>query len=151
LTWPSAGASEPLAEDVELVGDAEVTLYAATTAVDTDFTARLCVVDEAGRSVNLQEGILRARYRESLSEPRLLTPGRVYEFKIELGPVGARVGAGSRLRLAISSSDFPQWDRNLNTGAQPLTDGPLDSIPATQTVLHNRSYPTRVSIPILRA
>lgn len=142
--------SEPLAEDVELVGDVEVTLYAATTAIDTDFTARLCVVDEAGRSVNLQEGILRARYRESLSDPRLLTPGRVYEFKIELGPVGARVGAGSRLRLTISSSDFPQWDRNLNTGAQPLTDGPLDSIPATQTVLHNRSYPTRVSIPVLR-
>ena len=142
--------SEPLAEEVELVGDVEVTLYAASTAADTDFTARLCVVDESGKSVNLQEGILRARYRESLASPKLLTPGKVYEFKIDLGPVGARVGAGSRLRLDIASSDFPQWDRNLNTGAKPLTDGPLDSIPATQTVLHNRSYPTRVSLPILR-
>ena len=142
--------SEPLADDIELVGDVEVTLYAASTATDTDFTARLCVVDPSGKSVNVQEGILRARYRESLAEPKLLTPGKVYEFKIDLGPVGARVGAGSRLRLDIASSDFPQWDRNLNTGAKPLTDGPLDSIPATQTVLHNRSYPTRVSLPVLR-
>ena len=98
--------SELLSEPIELVGDAEVRLYAATTATDTDFTARLCVVDETGRSVNLQEGILRARYRVSLADPKLLTPGKVYEFKIDLGPVGARVGAGSRLRLDIASSDF---------------------------------------------
>jgi len=142
--------SEPLAEDVELVGDAEVTLYAATTAVDTDFTARLCVVDEAGKSVNLQEGILRARYRESLSDPKLLTPGEVYEFKIELGPVGARVGAGSRLRLNISSSDFPQWDRNLNTGGTPLQDSALVAAPATQTVLHDTDHRTRITLPVRR-
>ncbi|MDE0169961.1 MAG: CocE/NonD family hydrolase [bacterium] len=141
--------SEPLAEDIELIGDVEVTLYAATTATDTDFTARLCVVDESGKSVNLQEGILRARYRESLASPKLLTPGKVYEFKIDLGPVGARVGAGSRLRLDIASSDFPQWDRNLNTGAKPLTEGPLGAVPATQTVLHNRAHPTRVSLPMM--
>lgn len=142
--------SEPLSRSIELVGDASVTLYAATTAPDTDFTARLCVVDEGGRSVNLQEGILRARYRESLSSPKPLTPGRVYELEIELGPVGAKIGAGSRLRLDIASSDFPQWDRNLNTGARPLTDGPLDAAPATQTVLHNRACPTRVRLPVLR-
>ena len=142
--------SDPLEADIELIGDVEVTLYAATTAPDTDFCARLCVVDESGTSVNLQEGIIRARYRESLSEPRLLTPGKVYEFKIELGPVGARVGAGSRLRLNIAGSDFPQWDRNLNTGAKPLTEGPLDSTPATQTVLHNHSYPTKVTLPMIR-
>lgn len=143
--------SEPLEEDVVLAGEAHVTLFAATTAVDTDFTARLCVVDAAGRSVNLQEGILRARYRESLSSPSLLNPGEVYELRIELGPLGARVEAGSRLRLNIASSDFPQWDRNLNTGAVPLTDGTFDAVPATQTVLHNRSYPTRVTLPVLRS
>lgn len=143
--------SEPLEEDVELAGEAHVTLFAATTAVDTDFAARLCVVDAEGRSVNLQEGILRARYRESLSEPSLLNPGEVYELRIELGPLGARVEAGSRLRLNIASSDFPQWDRNLNTGAVPLTDGTFDAVPATQTVLHNRSHPTRVTLPVLRS
>ena len=143
--------SEPLEEEVVLAGEAHVTLFAATTAADTDFTARLCVVDAAGRSVNLQEGILRARYRESLSSPSLLNPGEVYELRIELGPLGARVEAGSRLRLNIASSDFPQWDRNLNTGAVPLTDGTFDAVPATQTVLHNRSYPTRVTLPVLRS
>ncbi len=142
--------SAPLEKNVEMVGDVEVTLYAATSAVDTDFCARLCVVDGSGKSVNLQEGILRARYRDSLADPGLLTPGEVYELTIELGPVGARIEAGSRLRLAIASSDFPQWDRNLNTGAKPLTDGPLESNPATQTVLHNHRYPTRVSLPMIR-
>ena len=143
--------SDPLTEDVELVGDVSVTLFAATSATDTDFTARLCVVDEAGTSVNLQEGILRARYRNSLSDPELLKPGEVYELTIDLGPVGAAVGAGSRLRLDISSSDFPMWDRNLNSGNTPLTDGPLDSTPATQTVLHDRNHPTRVSLPVVRS
>lgn len=142
--------SEPLTEDIELVGDISVTLFAATTATDTDFTARLCVVDVSGTSVNLQEGILRARYRESLSDPKPLKPGEVYELTIELGPVGALVEAGSRLRLDISSSDFPMWDRNLNTGNKPLTDGPLESTPATQTILHNLIHPTRVSLPVLR-
>lgn len=142
--------SDPLDRDIELVGDASVTLHAASSATDTDFTARLCVVDPHGTSVNLQEGILRARYRDSLSDPRPLVPGEVYELTIELGPVGARIEAGSRLRLDISSSDFPQWDRNLNTGNQPLTDGPLDPIPATQTVLHSTSHPTRVSLPVMR-
>ena len=95
--------SEPLSQDLEILGPVAVTLYAASDAVDTDFTARLCVVDESGRSVNLQEGILRTRYRASLSEPALMTPGEVYELTIELGPVGARVPAGTRLRLDISS------------------------------------------------
>ncbi len=142
--------SDPLEKDITLVGDVTVTLFAATSATDTDFTARLCVVDPAGTSVNLQEGILRARYRDSLSDPKLLKPGEVYELTVELGPVGATVEAGSRLRLDISSSDFPMWDRNLNTGNVPLTDGPLDSTPATQTILHSRAYPSRVSLPVLR-
>lgn len=142
--------SEPLVETIELAGDAVVALYAASSTVDTDFTARLCVVDRTGKSVNLQEGILRARYRDSLAHPKPLQPGEIYELTIELGPVGARIEAGSRLRLDVSSSDFPQWDRNLNTGNTPLTDGLLQSTPATQTVLHNSSHPTRVTLPVLR-
>ena len=142
--------SEPLTDDIELLGDVSVTLHAATTATDTDFTARLCVVDPDGRSVNLQEGILRARYRHSLSEPEPLVPGEVYELRIDLGPVGASIPAGSRLRLDISSSDFPQWDRNLNTGGTPLQDNALAAAPATQTVLHDAEHPTRITLPVRR-
>jgi putative CocE/NonD family hydrolase len=142
--------SEPLTDPMEILGNAEVTLYAASDAVDTDFTARLCVVDVSGRSVNLQEGILRARYRESLSEPELMTPGEVYEFTIDLGPVGAKIPAGSRLRLDISSSDFPQWDRNLNTGGVPLHEGPTAAKPATQTVFHSGDYASRVRLYVRR-
>ncbi len=140
--------SEPLDAPIELLGEVSVTLFAATSATDTDFTARLCVVDESGRSTNLQEGILRARYRNSLSKPQLLVPGEVYELRIELGPIGARVPGGSRLRLTVSSSDFPQWDRNLNTGAKPLTDASIDAQPATQTILHNSTYPSYVTLPV---
>ncbi len=75
-----------------------------------------------GRSINLKEGILRARYRESLTEPSLLEPNWVYKYEIPLGPVGAHIPRGHALRLTISSSDFPQWDRNMNTGAPLFTE-----------------------------
>lgn len=142
--------SEPFAQPVDVIGEASVTLFAASSAPDTDFTARLCVVDPDGRSVNLQEGILRARYRNSLSEPEMLEPGEVYQLTIELGPVGARIPAGSSIRLDISSSDFPQWDRNLNTGGTPLQESAMDAQPATQTVLHNSEHPTSLNLPVRR-
>ena len=75
-----------------------------------------------------------------------MTPGDVYEFHIELGPVGAYIPAGWRLRLDIASSDFPQWDRNLNTGGPPFRENVLAAKLATQTVLHNQSHPSRVSL-----
>jgi uncharacterized protein len=142
--------SAPLADDLELIGDASVTLYAASTAVDTDFTARLCVVDPAGRSTNIQEGIVRARYRESLTNPTPITPSEVYQYRIELGPLGVRIGAGHRLRVDISSSDFPLWDRNLNTGNTFAAEGLSAAIAATQVVLHDRVHPSRITLPIVR-
>jgi putative CocE/NonD family hydrolase len=142
--------TEPLERELTLVGDASVTVYAASTAVDTDFTARLCVVEaDGGCSVNLQEGIVRARFRDSLEEPRLIEPGRVYEYRIDLGPVGARVAAGKRLRLDLSSSDFPIWDRNLNTGGELGAEGPSEAVVAVQTVIHDQAHPSRLSLPVL--
>jgi putative CocE/NonD family hydrolase len=138
--------SAPLQRGTSLVGDVEVTLFAASTASDTDFTARLCTVDPEGRSTNLVEGIIRGRHRESLTTARPMTPGEVYEFRIELGPVGAHIPAGWRLRLDIASSDFPQWDRNLNTGGPLFSENVLAAKLATQTVLHNQTHPTRVSL-----
>lgn len=141
--------SDPLADEMTLVGDVSVTLWAATTARDTDWTARLCAVDEGGVSTNLQEGIIRARYRQSLSDPTPIQPDRVYEYKIDLGPVAALVKAGHRLRLVLASSDFPQWDRNMNTGGPLFAEPSTAGTPATQTVLHNISHPTRITLPVL--
>ncbi len=142
--------SDPLPGEMTLVGDVTVTLFAATTARDTDWTARLCAVDTDGVSVNLQEGIIRARYRDSLSDPSPIQPDRVYRYRIDLGPVAVRLSGGYRLRLVLGSSDFPQWDRNMNTGGPLFTEPSTSGMPATQTVLHNISHPTRVTLPVLK-
>lgn len=141
---------EPLAEAQEFIGEASVTLYAATSAVDTDWTARLCEVHSDGRSINLKEGIVRARYRDSLTEPSLLEPDRVYRYDISLGPIGVRIAAGNCLRLTVSSSDFPQWDRNLNTGGPLFAEALTDAIVARQTVLHNGEHASYVTLPALK-
>jgi putative CocE/NonD family hydrolase len=94
----------PLERDIELAGDASVILWAATSAADADFTARLCLVDGDGCSRNLQEGIVRAAFRDSLSHPMPIEAVRPYEYRIELGPVAARIPAGSRIRLDVASS-----------------------------------------------
>ncbi len=141
--------SDSLTRDLELIGDVTLTLYAASNAADTDFTARLCVVDPARRSTNIQEGVVRASYRDSLTDPTPITPGEIYEYTIDLGQVGIRVGAGHRLRVVISSSDFPLWSRNLNTGGPCASEGPTACFAATQTVLHNEAYPSRVTLPVV--
>ena len=141
--------SAPLDRDLVLVGDVTATLHAASSAANTDFTVRLCVVDAAGGSTNVQEGIVRASHRESLERPAPIVPGEVYEYRIELGPVGIRIIAGHRLRVDISSSDFPQWDRNLNTRGRFAMEGPSAVRTATQTVLHDRAHPSRITLPVV--
>ena len=142
--------SEPLAATLELIGDVSVTLYAATSARDTDWTARLCEVFPDGRSINLQEGIVRARFRDSLAEPSFVEPDRVYAYEIPLGPVGVRIAVGNRLRITIASSDFPQWDRNLNTGGPLFEESVSAAVVATQTVLHDAAHPSHVTLPVVR-
>ncbi|MEZ5101277.1 MAG: CocE/NonD family hydrolase [Thermoleophilia bacterium] len=141
--------SAPLERELELVGDVTLTLHAATSAPDTDWTCRLCVVDEGGCSTNLVEGIVRARYRLGTDRAVPIRPGEVLEYEIRLGPVGWRVRAGQRLRVDVSSSDFPQWERNGNTGALPGTDTALSFQVATQVVCHDRARPSRIALPIL--
>ena len=143
--------STPLPEPIELVGDVEVTVFAASSARDTDFTAKLCLVDETGRSTNLLEGVVRARFRESLASPSPLEPGRVYELTIALGPTAVRIPRGHRLRLDISSSDFPQWDRNLNTGGALGVEPLSASVVATQAVYHDLTRPSCLRLPSLGA
>jgi uncharacterized protein len=132
----------PFTADIDVVGDATLTLHAVTSATDTDWTARLCLVDPDGCSRNLQEGVLRAAFRESASGPTPVRPGESYEYRIDVGPVSARVAAGSRLRVQVSSSDFPQWARNMNTGWPPQPGMQL----ATQTVLNDEAHPSRLTV-----
>ena len=93
---------------------------------------------------------MRARYRESLSNPRLINPFKVYNYHIDLGQLAVRVPAGNSIRGNISSSDFPQWDRNPNTGGTIGFEGALSMKTATQTILHTESYPSHLSLTILQ-
>jgi len=141
--------SEPLGGEVTLAGDVEVVLHAASTALDTDFVARLCAVDPDGVSRNLQEGLVRARYRNGYESAEPLVPGEVVEYRLRLGPVGIRVPAGYRLRVDVASSDFPLWDRNLNSGGPIGKEGASAAVVAVQTVFHDSGRPSRVVLPVL--
>ncbi len=139
--------SDPLERDLELTGPISVTLYAASTAVDTDFTAKLVDVRPDGYAHNLQDGIVRARFRTSVAEPSLIRPGRVYQYEIDLWSTSHVLFAGHRLRLEISSSNFPRFDRNPNTGAAIGVDAQLET--ALQTVLHTPEYPSHATLPVI--
>jgi hypothetical protein len=141
--------SPPLERELILAGNASLVLYAATSAVDTDWTARLCRVDANGRSTNLRAGIVRARFRENLSSSSLVTPNEVYRYEIDLGPVGACLQPGERIRLNVSSSDVPHWDRNFNHGGDNARATVADAVVATQTVLHDRDHPSCLVLPVL--
>jgi putative CocE/NonD family hydrolase len=142
-----AYTSEPLASDIELTGPISVTLYAATTAPDTDFTAKLVDVRPDGFAHNLQDGIVRARYRTSVREPSPINPGQVYRYDIDLWATSHVVKAGHSIRVDISSSNFPRFDRNPNTGAALGVDTRLES--ARQTVHHSAQYPSHITLPVI--
>ena len=142
-----AYTSEPLPRDLEITGPISVRLFASSTAVDTDFTAKLVDVRPDGYAHNLQDGIIRARFRSSVSEPSLIEPGRVYEYEIDLWSVSHLVKAGHQIRLEVSSSNFPRFDRNPNTGAPIGQDSRMET--ARQTVHHSGDYPSHVVLPII--
>jgi hypothetical protein len=137
----------PLEHDVEVTGPVEVRLWAATSAPDTDFTAKLVDVSACGYARNLNDGIIRARYRRSTTQAEPIRPGEVYEYTIDLGPTSNMFKAGHRIRLEISSSNFPHFDRNPNTGD---TSGDSTELrPALQTIFHDAAHPSHVVLPII--
>ena len=140
-------STPPLEKDLEVTGPISVTLWASSSAVDTDFTAKLVDVCDHGCARNLSDGIIRARYRDSSSNPSLIEPGRVYKYTIDLWSTSNVFKAGHRIRLDISSSNFPRFDRNTNTGGLIASDVELK--PALQTVLHNSQYPSHVTLPVV--
>ncbi|HYK91703.1 MAG TPA: CocE/NonD family hydrolase [Acidobacteriota bacterium] len=143
----------PLDEDVEVTGPIDVKLWASSSSLDTDFTAKLLDVHPpsadfpGGIDMNLEDGIIRARFRNSLERQELMKPDTIYEFTIQLYPTSNVFKAGHRIRLDISSSNFPRFDVNPNTGE------PLNShrrvVTATNTVYHDVAHPSHVILPII--
>jgi putative CocE/NonD family hydrolase len=141
-------STPPLEENIEVTGPVSLDLFAKSSAVDTDFTAKLVDVAPDGVAHNLTEGILRARFRESTTgEPRPITPGEVYEYKIDLWSTSNVFLKGHRIRLEVSSSNFPRFDRNLNTGKDDATDAEI--VKATNTVLHDAAHPSALILPVV--
>ena len=140
-------STPPLEQDMEVTGPVTVTLWASTSAPDTDFTAKLVDVCENGCARNLTDGIIRARYRDSMSNPTLLKPGKAYCYDIDLWATSNVFKAGHRIRLEISSSNFPRFDRNTNTGNIIAADTELR--PALQTVFHEGQQASYVSLAIV--
>ena len=141
--------SEPLTKPVEVTGPVKVVLYARSTAPDTDFTAKLVDVFPDGEAINLANGIQRASYRESLQHPTPITPGQVYRYEIKVWPTSNLFKAGHRIRLEVSSSDYPQFAPNPNTGATFGTTTAVKS--ATQTILHDEAHPSALVLPVIPA
>ncbi len=141
--------SDAMETDLEVTGPVKVVLYAATDCTDTDWTAKLVDVSPSGYAMNLCDGILRARFRESLTSPSLLEPGNVYAYEIDLGVTGNVFRKGHRIRLEISSSNFPRFDRNLNTGGSLASETEMRQ--AHQAVHHSRQYPSHIVLPVIPA
>jgi putative CocE/NonD family hydrolase len=140
-------STAPFATDTEVTGPISVELYAMSSAVDTDFTAKVVDVSPNGYAKNLTEGIVRARYRDSQSAPSLLTPGKVYKFNIDVWSTSNVFLAGHALRVEISSSNFPRFDRNLNTGEE--SRDAVRSVKATNTIVHDAEYPSALIVPVV--
>jgi putative CocE/NonD family hydrolase len=139
--------SAPLAASLEVTGPIEVRLWAASSAPDTDFTAKLVDVLPDGTARMLTDGILRARYRRSKTAPVLLTPGQPEEMTIDVGATSNVFGAAHRIRVEISSSNFPRFDRNPNTGEPFARSAALRR--AGQTVYHDARHPSRIILPVV--
>ncbi|MDZ4286671.1 MAG: CocE/NonD family hydrolase, partial [Prosthecobacter sp.] len=141
--------SAPLDSALEVTGYPEVVLYAASSAADTDFFARLIDVAPDGVARDVAMGMVRARFRDGLDQPKLLKPGQVTEFKIRLRPTANEFQAGHRIRLDVTSSDFPNYERNHNTAADQNADAHLGV--AEQTVHHGGQYASKLVLPVIPA
>ena len=138
-----------LERPVEVTGHVSLTLFAASSAPDTDFTGKLVDVFPDGRAIFLTDGILRARYRNSLADPELLTAGQIYELAIDLSVTSNVFLPGHRIRLEVSSSNFPRFDRNTNTGGTITEDSEDDVQVAVNRIFHGPGHPSRLVLPVI--
>jgi putative CocE/NonD family hydrolase len=139
-----------LEKPVEVTGPVRATLYVSSSVVDTDFTAKLVDVCPDGRAIILCDGIQRMRYRNSLSNPELMTPGEVYEITIDLIATSNVFLPGHRILIEVSSSNFPRYDRNSNTGRVIAQERESDMVPAVNRLHRGGQYHSRVILPIIK-
>ena len=137
----------PFAKDMEVIGPVMLDLYVSTSANDTDFTGKLVDVWPDGFAQNLTEGILRLRYRVSQETPELAKPGEIYHIKVNMWATSDVFVSGHRLRLEVSSSNFPRFDRNLNTGKVQATATAMRK--ATNVVYHDQEHPSALILPVV--
>jgi putative CocE/NonD family hydrolase len=140
-------STPPLEKDLEVTGFISLDLYAATSAVDTDFTALLADVTESGYARFLTDGVVRARYRNGTERSEEVIPGKVYKYTIDLWATSNVFKKGHRLRLYISSSNFPRFNRNLNTEEKML--GSSRFLTAHQTIYHDYKNPSALILPVI--
>ena len=139
----------PLEEDLEVTGPLTLVLYASSTARDTDFAATVVDVHPDGRAINLKTGLVRARFRESLNQPSFLEKGKVYTFEVTIGNTSNVFKKGHRLRVQLASAYFPEYGRNLNTGA-PI-GRTAETVRAQQTIHHDAAHPSYLLVPVIPA
>jgi uncharacterized protein len=142
-------STKPLAEDMEVTGPVTLEAWARSSAVDTDFTAKLVDVSPGGFAMNLTDGILRMRFRDSQEKPELMNPDQVYKISVDLWATSNVFKKGHILRLEVSSSNFPRFDRNLNTGADQATS--REFVAATNAILHDAEHPSALLVPVIPA
>ncbi len=137
----------PLEQEMEVTGPIGATLFASSSALDTDWTVKLVDVHPDGRAYSLADGICRARYRNGSDHAELLEPGKTYEFKLDLQSTSNVFKPGHRIRIQVSSSNFPRFSRNQNTGGSIPAD--TDLKPALQAILHDREHPSHIRLPVI--
>jgi len=141
-------SSAPLAEAIEISGTIEITLFVSSEAKDTDFTVKLVDVYPDGTAYNLDETIQRARYREGYDQQVFMKPGEVVELVVSPMSTSAMIDAGHRIRIEISSSNFPRFARNLNTGGNNYDE--KEGVTAINSVHHSADYPSHIRLPTVK-
>lgn len=140
-------STPPLESEIEVTGPVTLVLHAASSAVDTDFTAKLVDVHPDGTAYNLCDGIIRARYRESFERPTPIEPGKIHRYEIDLWVTSNLFKAGHRIRLEVSSSNYPRFNRNPNTGEPFGSSDRMET--ARQIIVHDAAHPSHLLLPII--
>jgi putative CocE/NonD family hydrolase len=142
-------STEPLKEGVEATGPVEVTLYVSSSAKDTDITVKLVDVDPEGRAYNLDETIQRLRWREGYDRPPVwMEPGKVYRVDFQPMTTSNYFAPGRRIRIEVSSSNFPRFERNMNTGGNNYDES--KGVVARNSIHHSTRYPSRVTLTVVK-